>query len=249
MAEGLLDMMVERTEGQTDMGLVTVDFDGTLFKGNSFKVMFQVAKADFSIKEWSVVGLGLLKAGAKGLTGGKEAFKHGFFKAFARSFKGKTEGELTDFFNQLVVVGKPNVNHELVSRVREHQNNGDTVIVLSGALRPFLYAFIESLQLDVHVIGTELQVNSDGVCTGEIGEIVNGQVKVDKVQQWLKENHPAQQGDVQDTWAYADSLSDVELLEFVKHPIVVNPSDDMVKMAQEKNWPIFSQPDQAANSL
>src|SRR5690625_480718 len=110
------------------MAIITVDFDGTLFKGTSLQVMFQTAKKDFTWREWSIVGLGLVKAAGKGLIKGKEAFKHGFFKAFARSFKGKTKHELDIFFKELVQMGRDEVNEELVDSIREHQKNGDTVI-------------------------------------------------------------------------------------------------------------------------
>lgn len=222
------------------MAVVTVDFDGTLFKGDSFKVMFQTAKQDFTWKEWGVVGLGLVKAAGKGLVKGKEAFKHGFFKAFARSFKGKTKAELDIFFRKLVDMGMEEVNEGLVNYIREHQQKGDTVIVLSGALHPFLEAFIDTVGIDVHIISTKLLFDSSGLCTGEIDQLVNGSVKVDKVKQWLGQDYSNKDSlPNAETWAYADSLSDVPLLQFVDHPVVVNPKEDMLQEAKRHAWPIF----------
>ncbi|WP_217589625.1 HAD family hydrolase [Lentibacillus saliphilus] len=229
------------------MAVVTVDFDGTLFQGNSFKIMFQAAKKDFTIKEWGIVAKGLLKATVQGMLKGKQAFKHGFFKAFARSFKGKTKEELTIFFHQLVQMGKDNVHHELVETIHEHQKKGDTIIILSGALRPFLDAFIASLGLkQVTAVGTDLKYDETGVCTGELDQIVNGTVKVDKVKAWLSNVESDSDQGISDReepeiWAYADSMSDVPLLQFAHHPIVVNPNDDMRHVAQEHGWPIFAE--------
>src|SRR5699024_354550 len=125
-----------KTENEVlkNMAVVTVDFDGTLFKGDSFKVMFQTAKQDFTWKAWGVVRLGLVKAAGTGLVRGKKALTHGFFKAFARSFKGKTKAELDRSSRKLVDMGTAEVNDGLVNYIREHQQKGDTVIVLSGAL-------------------------------------------------------------------------------------------------------------------
>ncbi|MEC5423099.1 HAD family hydrolase [Virgibacillus sp. C22-A2] len=215
------------------------DFDGTLYQGNSFKVMFQVAKKEFGLKEWSVVFIGMVKAGIKGLTGGKQAFRHQFFKAFAKSFKGQSKQELEKFFHELVTIGKEEVHKELVTRIREHLNRGDAVIVLSGALLPFLHSFIEAVDLDVHVIGTELLYDENGICTGKINTIVNGDEKVRKVEDWLR-NAGAPTENTVEIWAYADSESDIPLFQFADRPIVVNPKEDMVKIAENNKWPIFA---------
>lgn len=222
------------------MAVVTVDFDGTLFKGDSFRVMFQAAKKEYTWREWGVVATGLLKAAGKGVTGGKEAFKNGFFKAFTRSFKGKSKQELDSFFQELIRVGKDQINIQLVECMKQHQKNGDTVIVLSGAFRPFLEAFLHEVKLDAHIISTELHFDDSGISTGGIVQFVNGNVKVEKVKEWLhRYSHPNGTEDVSKTWAYADSVSDAYLLEFVDYPVVVNPKKDMQEVAKQRSWPIF----------
>jgi len=222
------------------MAVVTVDFDGTLYRGNSFKMMFQVAKKEFTWKEWLNVGQGLIQSIVVRITKGKLAFRHSFFKSFARSFKGKTEKELEEFFERLVQVGLGEVHHDLVGKIRQHQADGDQIVLLSGALKPFLYAFKKELKLDVHVISTELLFNEEGRCTGEISTIVNGEEKVRRIVDWLSQHASAFSEDsTNNIWAYADSESDLPLLEFVSHPIVVNPDEEMKQIAQKKQWPVF----------
>ncbi len=221
------------------MAIVTVDFDGTLYQGNSFKVMFQVGKKQFTAKQWGILFLGLAKAGAVGLANGKNAFRHQFFKAFAKTFQGKTTSELEVFFQELVEVGKADVHQSLVLQIQKHQQNGDTVILLSGALQPFLKAFARELQLDVHIISTELLFDQRNLCTGEIGQIINGDEKVNKLQEWL-EARSMMEKPSKEIWAYADSESDIPLLNFVTHPVVVNPKEDMKKIAQQNKWTIFA---------
>lgn len=221
------------------MAIVTVDFDGTLYQGNSFKVMFQVGKKQFTLKQWGTVFGGMVKAAAIGLVRGKNAFRHQFFKAFAMTFRGKTTSELDVYFQELVNVGKADVHENLVLQIQEHQKNGDTVILLSGALHPFLKAFTKELQLDVHIISTELLFDQKNLCTGEIGQIINGDEKVNKLQEWLDEKSIMDQSSTE-IWAYADSESDIPLLHFVTHPVVVNPKDDMKKIAKQNKWTIFA---------
>src|SRR5690625_5521892 len=52
--------------------VITVDFDGTLYKGNSFNAMFQLAQKEFTIKEWLVVGQGVVISAFAGLLKGRE---------------------------------------------------------------------------------------------------------------------------------------------------------------------------------
>lgn len=224
------------------MGVVTVDFDGTLYQGNSFKVMFQTANKSFGWKQWIVVGTGIVKAAAAGLVKGKNAFRMQFFKAFAKSFKGMTQAELDDFFGELVAKAKQEAHHGLIHKIREHERQGDHIIVLSGALKPFLKAFTKELELDVHIISTEIEIDRNGICTGNIGSIVNGDEKVNHVREWMDRQQQIgilSQAEGEETWAYADSESDVPLFQFVKYPIVVNPDDDMKKIALNEGWVLF----------
>jgi HAD superfamily hydrolase (TIGR01490 family) len=222
------------------LAIVTVDFDGTLYQGNSFKAMFEIGKKKFATKEWLVVAGGLVKASSIGLTQGKIKFQHEFFKAFASTFKGQTNEELDVFFQELVELGKEEIHQDLVQKVREHQRNGDTIIILSGALQPFLKAFTKSLQLDVEVISTELLFDQSGICTGEIGTIINGNFKVEKIKEWIEQQQNLVKQPTNEIWAYADSESDIPLLKYVTHPIVVNPKEDMIKIAEQNKWAIFA---------
>ncbi|RIW29213.1 haloacid dehalogenase-like hydrolase [Bacillus salacetis] len=222
------------------MAIVTVDFDGTLYQGNSFKAMFQMGQRRFTAKQWATVAAGLGKASAAGALKGKTKFKHEFFKAFAKTFRGKTSEELDLFFQELVEFGKAEVHRDLVLKIQEHQNNGDTVVVLSGALQPFLKAFINDLALDVHVLSTDLLFDQKGHCTGEIGEIINGDAKVKILQKWMGQQEHLTDEQAKEIWAYADSEADIPLLQYVTHPILVNPKQEMVKVAEKNSWSIFA---------
>lgn len=223
------------------MAVVTVDFDGTLYKGNSFNAMFQLAKKEFGIKEWSIVMSGLMKAALLGTVKGKNEFRKQFFLAFAKSFKGKTKSEMDHFFHELVQIGKEDINEELVDKISEHLQKGHDVIIVSGALEPFLQAFIREVNLDVPVLSSQILYNKEGVCTGEVSEFVNGEVKVKKIKDWMSEAGE-QEGNYQNNravWAYADSESDLPLFQYATYPIVVNPDKEMRAVAEKNGWPVF----------
>lgn len=221
------------------MKLITVDFDGTLFQGDSFSLMFQAGKKTFGVREWTSVFTGTIQALFLGATKGKHALRIHFFKAFAKTFKGKTQDELANFFHHLVEAGKHQINQNLVSQIRDHQARGNEVIILSGALKPFLNALIAKLDLNVTTIGTELLFDEHGKCTGATGAVINGEQKVKAVNQWLEQEN--QDPEKLEIWAYADSESDIPLLHFVDKPIIVNPKDKMREVAEVNHWPIFGE--------
>lgn len=219
------------------MAVVTVDFDGTLYKGNSFNVMFQLARKEFTLKEWSNVVGGLFASVIIGLAKGKEAFKKKFFFSFAQSFKGKSEKEMEAFFKKLAENGRPDINWKLVNKIHEHKANGDKVVIVSGALKPFLKEFIKEIDLDVPIISTDILYDENGICTGEIQQYINGEQKVRHVQNWMRDSLEHVEG--VRVFAYADSMSDMPLFRFANEPVVVNPNKEMLLIADQHQWPVF----------
>jgi HAD superfamily phosphoserine phosphatase-like hydrolase len=156
-------------------------------------------------------------------------------KSFFYQMKGKNMNELHTFFESITNTGRQNINYDLVSRITKHLENGDRVIILSGALQPFLEEFIKQLDIQADAIGTSLLYDERGICTGEIGRINHGEDKVNRLKLWIKENDASGES----IWAYADSESDIPLLEFANKAVVVQPSNAMKKIAESKGWEIY----------
>ena len=117
-------------------------------------------------------------------------------------------------------------------------------MIISGALQPLLEVFVQQLNIRADAIGTELLYDKEGIFTGEIGKNNHGEDKVIKLKLWIKENN----ADNETIWAYADSESDIPLLEFSHKAIVVQPSVNMRKLAQSKGWEIFNNEGNVNNS-
>jgi HAD superfamily phosphoserine phosphatase-like hydrolase len=149
--------------------------------------------------------------------------------------KGKNIDEMHTFFESITNAGLHNVNYGLVSRINKHLENKDRVILLSGALQPFLEEFIKQLNIQADAIGTSLFYNEKGLFTGEIGKINHGINKVNRLKLWIEENNAVGES----IWAYADSESDIPLLEFADKAVVVQPSNTMKKIAETKGWEIY----------
>jgi len=217
------------------MSIVTVDFDGTLYKHNSVMATLKAGKTAFTFKQWLYIVKDFLNSSVNRTIGEKMDLRVVFFKSFFRQMKGKSIDELHDFFETLAKTGRQSINYDLVSRISKHSENGDRVIILSGALQPFLEEFIRQLDMRADAIGTPILYDERGICTGEIGIITHGVDKVNRLKIWIIENDASGES----IWAYADSESDIPLLEFADKAVVVQPSNAMKKIAESKGWEIL----------
>lgn len=109
------------------------------------------------------------------------------------------------------------------------------MVILSGSLHQFLETFVEYFNIEAEVIGTPLFFDDKGLCTGKIGKLNHGSEKVKNLKIWLDKKDVKEES----IWAYADSESDLPLLEFVDKAIVVNPSEKMKFISQKKGWDII----------
>ncbi|HZW49113.1 MAG TPA: HAD family hydrolase [Bacillota bacterium] len=217
------------------MSIVTVDFDGTLYQHNSVMAMLKAGRKAFTLKQWILIVMNFLNGSVNRTRGNKMDFRVVLLKSFFYQMKGKSMDEMHDFFESIAISGRQSINYDLVSRIAKHLENGDRVIILSGALQPFLEEFIRQLDMRADAIGTSLLYDERGICTGEIGRLNHGVDKVNKLKLWIKENDASGES----IWAYADSESDISLLEFADKAVVVQPSNAMKKIAESKGWEIF----------
>jgi phosphoserine phosphatase len=45
--------------------------------------------------------------------------------------------------------------------------------------------------------------------------------------------------DLEASWAYSDSMSDLPMLEAVGNPVVVNPDPPLLTLARERDWQVM----------
>ena len=117
-----------------------------------------------------------------------------------------------------------------------HLTAGHYCVLLSASPQP-LVEQVASL-LGIHRgIGTIIEAE-DGVLTGRIEQpMCYGDGKLTRLGHavgWAPAN-----GDDTHTYAYADSLSDLPLLEAVDSPVVVTPDRPLRKLADVRHWPVI----------
>lgn len=104
---------------------------------------------------------------------------------------------------------------EMVEQVQWHREAGHELVIVSASLQTYLDPFAASYGFD-HVIAVELEVDDDGVLTGQMaGPNVRGPEKAVRLRRWLGDELPEMM------WAYGNSSGDTELLEMADVPVWV----------------------------
>lgn len=115
-------------------------------------------------------------------------------------------------------------------RVREHRRLGHHTVLLTGAL-DFVVEPLRPLFDDV--ICASLDVRSDGRLTGELLTAPpTGEARA-----FLLADYALERGiDLAESIAYADSASDLPMLEAVGFPVAVNPEAKLSAIARRRGW-------------
>ena len=153
-----------------------------------------------------------------------------FLRSFYLRYEGASVEQLrTDswelFHNQLLLRSYP----EGFARVREHRRLGHRTLLITGALD----VVIEPLApLFDDVICARLG-QRDGRFTGRMEELPPiGEARANVLDDYAAEHDLS----LSETIAYADSASDLALLEAVGFPVAVNPEARLASIARRRGW-------------
>lgn len=125
---------------------------------------------------------------------------------------------------------------DVLESVKNHRKAGDFVALVSGGPLPLLNRIAGELDVE-HVIGTAFEVEN-GCYSGRVsGQVCLDENKVTLSQSYLKKN--GYSIDLNNSYAYADAISDKPLLEMVGNPIAVYPTNELRKTAINQGWNIF----------
>jgi HAD superfamily hydrolase (TIGR01490 family) len=117
-----------------------------------------------------------------------------------------------------------------IRRVREHRELGHRTILITGALD---FA-VEGLRpLFDEIIAAEMIVKPDGTYSGHLSQVPpTGETRA----QLLADYCSAEGLKLEESIAYADSTSDLPLLECVGFPVAVNPETRLAAIARKRGW-------------
>ena len=220
------------------MKIAVFDFDGTLYPYETLPFLCKQLKKQSRISYYrimtSLVFLYLIYK-MKIISG--EAIRKKALFIFINSFRGYTREEIDDFFREAYELMKKDFNPQVVKEAESLRNQGYTLALVSGACKPLVHYVGEGLGFHL-VIGTEMPV-SEGKFTGE-KEVtyISGENKASA----LLETLPPEEINFEESYAFADSYSDIAILEMVGNPVAVNPEKELFQVASQKNWRILGNP-------
>ncbi len=153
-----------------------------------------------------------------------------FLRHFYRRYEGASVDELDRLGPQLLadhILTK--AFPDALRRVREHRRLGHKTVLITGALdvvvKPLAPLFDD-------IICAEMTDN-DGVYTGELKAVPpTGEVRA----QALRDYAELHDIDLAESVAYADSSSDLPLLDAVGFPVAINPETRLASMATKRGW-------------
>ena len=119
------------------------------------------------------------------------------------------------------------------AEVLRHKRMGAHVAMISAGPR---YSVLEvARELGVERASTSWA----NVVDGRVHDLEGVEIPYGPMKRVYAERHCAELGvDPKDCWAYGDSKSDIEMLEYVGHPVAVNPRRELRRVAEARGWKI-----------
>ena len=206
------------------------DFDGTIIAGYS---AMSVLQEKFKRREMGLEEIIETANVMSQYSMGSIGFS-GLMTGAAKFMKGMTEESFREFGEELYqkYIAKK-VYPETREIIRAHQAKGHTVAIISSATIYQIEPTARDLDIE-HILCSQYEVQN-GEFTGEIiRPLCFGEGKVLAAES-LVEPYGV---DLDKSYFYSDSDDDLELLERVGKPRVLNPNTKLRGIAKDRNWPV-----------
>ena len=142
-----------------------------------------------------------------------------FNRVFYRNYRGLNAEKIKQLADeQFETYVRSKLFPAAVDRVRDHQNRGDLIVLVTGSLDFIIQPLADHLQADAALTAPPL-----------------GEAEKVRVIQNFVEQHNV---DLAASYGYGDSRADLPMLQCVGNPIVVNPSKGLREVAIESGWEI-----------
>jgi HAD superfamily hydrolase (TIGR01490 family) len=123
---------------------------------------------------------------------------------------------------------------EGIDRIFWHLAQGHRVFLISGTLAPLARVFAKRFRDAVDVCATQLEVR-DGHWTGKLaGEHLSGAAKTHAICNLASKFDLS----LACSYAYGNDVTDGPMLNAVGHPIAVNPSKPLARLARDQGWQV-----------
>lgn len=209
------------------------DLDRTLISGAAafpmgVEAWRQGLASTADIAKWGAAALSFKLMGDKDETASDE---------IKTDFLAKVAGAPVEAMDALGMAAIPRLTDRVRPESRRlismhHEEERDTWIVSASP-----HSLVQPLAVSLGMtgaIGTKGEI-IDGAYTGKLdGPFVYGAGKVEAISKLASERGY----DIELCYAYSDSISDLPMMEYVGHPVAVNPDSDLLGISRERGWPV-----------
>jgi HAD superfamily hydrolase (TIGR01490 family) len=133
----------------------------------------------------------------------------------------------------LEAVVEPITYAEALELIDQHKAAGRRVYIISASPAEIVEPLARFLGVD-EALASRARIDEDGRYTGEMDVYAYGPYKAELIRAVAERDGI----DLDGSYAYSDSYTDLPMLETVGHPVVVNPDRPLQKTARERDWEI-----------
>ncbi len=220
---------IDRRAGRKDV-LAVFDIDGTLVETNVVEYFLYMRLRAQPLEDWPLFMARMLREAPRWLFLERRS-RAEFQRTFYREYDGLDYEVMKRLGREaLDAVTLRRVYPEGMRRIREHKRAGHRVLLLTGALDVVVEPLAELLDVEVdcaHLLVKEGRLTGDLQSPPPAGE----------ARASLLEEYATREGVVlAESFAYADSLSDLPMLEICGTPVAVNPDARLSQVAGQRGW-------------
>jgi HAD superfamily hydrolase (TIGR01490 family) len=128
---------------------------------------------------------------------------------------------------------EPIIYAEALELIAQHRAAGRVVVIVSASPQEIVSPLARYLGVD-RAIASRAKLDAQGRYSGEMDYDAFGPAKADAMRQMAGELGL----DLEASYAYSDSATDLPMLEAVGHPVVVNPDRELLRVAQNRGWEV-----------
>lgn len=219
------------------MKVAIFDFDGTIYKHETYALMMEHAKHHPIYGEkYKAFYSSIVPpyAGYKLKLYAEAKMKASLTQKYLQLFEGKTITDVHNYFGEIAEKMNGAFHPLVIERMEAHHANGDYIMVVSGAYQPLLELALQSLPVD-RIIGTDIPVANGYVAPTQPIDHVQANRKVELILEALKDEDV----DWQQSYAYGDGIADVPVLEMVGNPVAVCPDVRLQNLTNKNDWTVI----------
>jgi HAD superfamily hydrolase (TIGR01490 family) len=215
-------------------GAAFFDLDKTLMAGSSGMVFARAASRKGFVPRGQLAKWGLDHLRYR-LRGSSDEQTNAVLEVAKRIFAEIPERDVERMAPEVLAGILPRIYPQMLDEVHSHQDEGRPTFIVSAAGNDLVKTLAAVLGMEGG-IGTRWAVGADGKYTGEMeGPFVYGKGKVEAMRRFAADHEI----DLDASYAYSDSVSDLPMLRSVGHAVVVNPDGPLLEIARQEGWRVM----------